>query len=254
MLVLSRGLNDKVVFPTLGITVEILRLMGNKVRVGIDAPREIPILRQEIAERKDAVQRQPPPDGEYGHAVRNRLQKAMLGMRLLERMLETGQVSDAEKTIFTVLNELKSLEMEFAPPADAPHPAVISGAGRRALVVEDDPYERDLLANYLTYSGFDVSTAMDGLQAMVRLAQPERPDVVLLDMKMPRFDGNKTISAIRDNPEYRALRIFAVTGTDPTADVRIGPLGVNRWFVKPVDPEHLVQAIKEEFSTELVLA
>ena len=54
MLVLSRGLNEKVVFPTLGITVDILRLAGSKVRLGIDAPREIPVMREEL--------RKPDPD------------------------------------------------------------------------------------------------------------------------------------------------------------------------------------------------
>src|SRR3954469_18101785 len=51
MLVLSRGRNDKVVFPTLGISVEILRVAGNKVRLGIDAPHEIPVHRHEVSQR-----------------------------------------------------------------------------------------------------------------------------------------------------------------------------------------------------------
>ena len=54
MLVLSRGRNDKVVFPTLGISVEILRVAGNKVRLGIEAPHEIPVHRHEVSERMEA--------------------------------------------------------------------------------------------------------------------------------------------------------------------------------------------------------
>ena len=54
MLVLSRGRNDKVVFPTLGISVEILRVAGNKVRLGIEAPQEIPVHRHEVSERIEA--------------------------------------------------------------------------------------------------------------------------------------------------------------------------------------------------------
>jgi two-component system, OmpR family, response regulator len=51
MLVLSRSREQKIVFPTLGISVEILHIAGNRVRVGIDAPADIPVHRDEVAER-----------------------------------------------------------------------------------------------------------------------------------------------------------------------------------------------------------
>jgi carbon storage regulator CsrA len=52
MLVLSRKETDKIVFPTLGITVEVLRIRGNVARIGIDAPSEVPIYRHELTDRK----------------------------------------------------------------------------------------------------------------------------------------------------------------------------------------------------------
>jgi carbon storage regulator len=51
MLVLSRHNRQKIVFPTLGISVEILQIAGNKVRVGIDAPTDVPVHRSEVADR-----------------------------------------------------------------------------------------------------------------------------------------------------------------------------------------------------------
>jgi carbon storage regulator len=51
MLVLSRNSHEKIVFPTLGVSVEILQVKGNKVRIGIDAPAGIPVHRSEVAER-----------------------------------------------------------------------------------------------------------------------------------------------------------------------------------------------------------
>ena len=51
MLVLSRSNRQKIVFPTLGISVEILQIAGNKVRIGIDAPTDVPVYRNEVADR-----------------------------------------------------------------------------------------------------------------------------------------------------------------------------------------------------------
>ena len=55
MLVLSRGLTDKIIFPNLDITVEILRIAGNKVRVGIDAPEDVRVLRHELVDEQSGT-------------------------------------------------------------------------------------------------------------------------------------------------------------------------------------------------------
>ncbi len=256
MLVLSRGRNDKVVFPTLGITVEILRVLGNKVRLGIDAPKSIPIVRSEIADaapRLESAEGEPTFEGQSMHSLRNRLHKATLGLRLLQRKLDTDQADDAEAIIFKVFNELNCLEDALTTRGAIPQPP--RSSGRRALVVEDDANENELLAGYLRLSGFEVTSALDGLQAMVHLSDKNRPDVMLLDMKMPRFDGVSTVAAIRQNPEYSCLKIFAVTGTNQSETaVEVGPAGVDRWFTKPVDPEQLVGAIQADLNSEAILA
>jgi carbon storage regulator CsrA len=258
MLVLSRGRNDKIVFPTLGITVEILRVNGGNVRLGVDAAKDIPVLRGELVGEADvaAMQNlQPQAGADLSHSARNRLQKATLGLRLLQKMLDAGQAADVEPTIFKIFNELKSLEAELAPTRSAAASQRECGPGRRALVVEDDVNENELLTGYLRLSGFEVSSAHDGLQAMVHLSKQERPNVVLLDMKMPRFDGRKTVAAIRSNPAYQDLKIFAVTGTEQIeAAVDVGPQGVDRWFRKPVDPEQLVDAINAALTVEFATA
>jgi carbon storage regulator len=51
MLVLSRKCTETIVLPTLGITIDLLEIKGNRVRIGIDAPAEIPVYRQEVADR-----------------------------------------------------------------------------------------------------------------------------------------------------------------------------------------------------------
>jgi carbon storage regulator CsrA len=282
MLVLSRGRNDKVVFPTLGISVEILRVAGNKVRLGIEAPQEIPVHRHEVSERiaakelADGGNRMPDPMDavqakiikmpahkneaarQLNHAVRNRLNAAALGLHVLHRKLEADDLSDAEATIFKIFNELKAIETQMEPPNRSEIASAVSQyeeAHPRALVVEDNDQERALLADYLRVSGFEVDTASDGLQAMVRLTERSPPDVVLLDMRMPRFDGRKTIRAIRNNPDYRGLKLFAVSGTRPDEmNVALGPNGVDRWFTKPIDPKMLLEAMRDDLHREHILA
>jgi CheY-like chemotaxis protein len=191
---------------------------------------------------------------EMNHAIRNRLNAAALGLHLLHRKLETDDLSDAEATIFKIFNELKAIETQMDGPSAKPPLDVHPQESHRALVVEDNDNERELLAGYLRVSGFEVDTAEDGLQAMVRLTE-RAPDVVLLDMRMPRFDGRKTISAIRSNPDYRGLKLFAVSGVKPEEmNVTLGPGGVDRWFTKPVDPKGLLDALRDELHVERVLA
>ena len=263
MLVLSRGRNDKVVFPTLGISVEILRVTGNKVRLGIEAPSEVPVHRHEVSDRiatgeSPGVIKFPAAKdsraARLDHAIRNRLNAAALGLHLLHRQLETDDSPDAEATIFKIFNELKAIEQELEGPRQASTP-INTTASHRALVVEDNDNERELLAGYLRVSGFEVDTASDGLQAMVRLTEKSPPDVVLLDMRMPRFDGQKTVTAIRSNPEYQGLKLFGVSGSKPEElNVRLGPGGVDRWFTKPLDPNSLIEALNDALQDQRVLA
>src|SRR5262249_31806843 len=194
------------------------------------------------------------------HATRNRLNSAALGLHLLHRNIEVGDLSDAESTIFKIFNELKAIEEELdGPPKKKSRVAKPTRTAQdklhcRALVVDEDDNERELLAGCLRVSGFEVDTAEDGLQAMVRLTE-HAPDVVLLDMLMPRFDGGKTISAIRSNPDYRGLKLFAVSGMKPEeTNVSVGPNGVDRWFTKPLNPKTLIDALRDELHIERVLA
>ena len=263
MLVLTRGPHDKIIFPTLGISVEILRVAGSKVRLGINAPAEVPVHRHELAERMEAEGQNAniipfpsantAPAARLNHAARNRLNAAALGLHLLHRKLETGDSNDTESTIFKIFNELKAIESLLDAPA-APATDAKKKSQHRALIVEDDDNERELLAGYLRVSGFDVDTAVDGMQAMARLAE-NAPDVVLLDMRMPRFDGQKTVSAIRANPDFRGLKLFAVSGTGPDdMNVTLGSNGVDRWFSKPLDPKTLVEVLRAELHNERILA
>jgi CheY-like chemotaxis protein len=120
-------------------------------------------------------------------------------------------------------------------------------ARHRALLVEDNANERQLLATFLRGAGMEVATAGDGSDALDYLRQQARPDVVLLDMGLPRCDGAAVVRAMRQDPAYAGVKIFAVTGHGPEEfGLGQGPAGVDRWFQKPIDPTDLVRGVEQE--------
>ena len=254
MLVLSRRQNDKLVFPNLGITIEILKIAGRSVRVGVQAPSGVRVFRQEILSELDRVLTEKVAAGEAGesaHRLRNRLNKVGLGLHLLQKQYEMGRVADAERTLKNILTEFRTLDDDLANRERA----TVGSSARRALLVEDDANESELLAGFLRISGFDVDVANDGCDALNYLAAQERPDVVLLDMQMPRCDGPTTLSAIRENPSYQGLKVFGVSGRKPAeVGVSLGPGGVDHWFSKPLNPEALVARLKHDLDVTCEVA
>jgi carbon storage regulator CsrA len=253
MLVLSRKPKETIVFPNLGIKLEIVRIAGGKVRVGIDAPLDVAVLRGELCKRIGAE-----PDSaksESGaaekspeHHLRNRLHTARLGLKLLEKQLAAGMFDEAEETLNRALGIFQLLDSELGRT----NKGVGQQLGRRALVVEDDANESHLLAGILRMSGYAVQTARDGLEAL-ELLKKNRPDFVLMDMNMPRCDGPTALASIRSNPQWRGLRVFAVTGcTRDEIGEGVDDLGVERWFQKPVDPEVLLDAMSESKESQCV--
>ncbi|MHB8973360.1 MAG: response regulator [Pirellulaceae bacterium] len=251
MLVLSRREDDKIVFPNLGITVEVLRIAGRSVKLGVTAPRNVRVLRHELADNAEPVESliADMTAGPFSnHALRNRLNTATIGLSLVQKQLELGRLEAADESLEKVLAEFQSLDNDLA------HMPTVQGAhSRKALLVEDDANESELLAGFLRLSGFTVDRASDGCDALEYLAEHVQPDVVLLDMQMPRCDGPTTIQAIRRNPSYAGLKVFAVSGRVPAdVGVTVGPTGVNRWFRKPLNPQSLVAELNHDLQTPQV--
>jgi len=256
MLVLSRRANEKIVFPNLGITVDVLGIKGNSARLGIDAPANVTVMRDELlaqlseAERTALAQVEKRP--ELSHAVRNRLNAVNIALHLFRRQCQAGLEVDAERTFDRLISEFGRLEDEVGSHRPVPKPAQ---PNYRALLIEDDQNESELLAGFLRMTGFEVATAEDGSDALDYLQSHKRPDLVLLDMLMPRCDGPSTVQAIRCNHDYDPMKIFAVSGTSPmTLGVTIGPGGIDRWFPKPINPETLVRELARELHLPTVAA
>lgn len=242
MLVLSRRPNEKILFPNLGISVEVRSVAKNAVRLGIEAPPSVTIVREEIAteSEKTCVAEFKPTR----HRIRNRMHTAGLAVHLAQKQLQAGMTKEAEISLSEALQEFSALDQELAAensaPSKKPQRAI------RALLVEDNYNECALLAEFLRLHGISVETASDGQHALDYLRSHERPDVVLLDMRMPRCDGPTTIAAIRRNAEYDGLKLFAVTGADRReCSVPSGDQGVDGWFTKPLNPAKLINEMNQ---------
>lgn len=240
MLVLSRRPGQKVVFPGLGIAIEVLRSSGTVTRLGIEAPEDVLVLREEIFEKSNpengpAVESQPPVDRERRHAWRNKLNQMMLKLELLKGQLESGQANDSDRRLNEVLNELTDLEQATVD-------TVVNTTSPKVLIVEDQANERELLASCLRLRGIEVGTAGNGHEAFDFLHEHELPDLVLLDMRMPEIDGPTFLKSVRDDVRLRDLRVFAVSGSSPDEFDR-DPLPLDGWISKPVRIDALLQAV-----------
>lgn len=251
MLILTRREKERIVFPDIDITVEVVSLSRNRAKVGIAAPDGVRVLREEVAER--ALAEHPPkraaqPEKGLSHALRNKLHGVTIAVGLLRKQLRRGLTQAAEVTAEALQKQLAELNVATT---EQPRLATENVASkRRALVVDDDDNERHLLAGFLRMTGYDVVTAGDGAVALDYLESQDRPDIVLLDMLMPGCDGPSTLRQIRQNEEFDGMKVFAISGTSPDGlGLDQGPMGVDRWFQKPCDPERLVQAIEQDLTT-----
>jgi len=231
MLVLSRRPEEKILFPTLGITVEIRNISKNVVRVGIEAPPSVAIVRAEIASEADKTAL---ADSQR-HRLRNRLHTASLAVHLAQKQLQAGLAREAEVSLSEAMRQYEELDREMVL---AKNKAPTSERQISALLVEDNYNESMLLAEFLRLHGIRVETAKDGQDALDYLRSHERPDVILLDMRMPRCDGPSTVAAIGRDAAYDGLKVFAVSGASPHELSETQ--GLDGWFHKPVNPTKLI--------------
>jgi CheY-like chemotaxis protein len=114
----------------------------------------------------------------------------------------------------------------------------------RVLYVEDAEVIRDTIARLLEIYGYDVNYARNG-QEGVDLAIHWKPDLILMDLRMPVMDGYKAIQEIKLNPKTRAIPIFVVSAWSSQKERDQARMaGADQFFVKPPELTRLVEAIE----------
>ncbi len=230
MLVLSRKVKDTIRFPELDITIEVLNVKGSGARIGVDAPLEIKVLRGELEDDSTVVARKVLVKAGTDHDTRNKLNRLSVAAALAKKLIERGEFNLAAEKLEKTISEI-------GVPAQ-------TNPGLHALLVEDAENEREMLAGFLRLHGYSVTTVADGVEAMEFLESNEKPDLILIDMNMPRLDGPSTINLIRANVAFDKVEIFAISGLSvKAANVDVGKNRIAHWFQKPLRPNELVDAI-----------
>lgn len=116
---------------------------------------------------------------------------------------------------------------------------------QKILVVDDEPEAVELVAFNLKQSGFEVSTASDGAQALNK-ARRIQPNLVILDVMMPEIDGMEVCKLMRRDPATSSIPIIMLTAKASEVDRVLGlELGANDYVVKPFSPRELVLRVKK---------
>ena len=129
-------------------------------------------------------------------------------------------------------------------PEDATLTPVTQGLGR-VLVVDDDEVIRRLIAVNLQLEGFDVETAVDGQDCLDKVIEIA-PDVITLDVMMPRLDGWETAVQLRRSPDTAHIKVVLITARAQEDDKNHGThVGADAYLTKPFDPNEMIRVVRE---------
>ncbi len=160
-----------------------------------------------------------------------------------------------ERAVFThqlktLLNHLarSSVETPTILPTNTegkPTKESATGLQKLILVVEDSSTTRKVIAITLSRSGYRVREAADGLEALSKISE-ERPDLIMLDVILPKMDGYKILSIIKGNKEFKKIPVIMLTSKDGFINKVKGKIaGSAAYLTKPFDPDKMIAEIKK---------
>jgi two-component system cell cycle response regulator DivK len=118
---------------------------------------------------------------------------------------------------------------------------------KRVLLVEDHPDTSEIMRKELTFVGYDVLIAEDGQQA-VAFAAHLLPDIIIMDMRLPKLNGFEATRRIRENPKTASIPILAVTAMTAAGDrEKCRAAGCDGYLPKPFTYRELDHAVKKLF-------
>ncbi len=118
---------------------------------------------------------------------------------------------------------------------------------KRVLVVDDSPTDRQVVTTLLQKQGYEVSVAVDGEDALQKIAA-DRPPLVLLDIVMPKLNGYQVLRHLKTAPETRDIKVILVSSKNQDSDRFWGlKQGADDYIAKPYPDETLLAAVARHF-------
>jgi len=113
----------------------------------------------------------------------------------------------------------------------------------KILIVDDDDTTLLVFQTHLAKAGYTVETALDGMEALSKVTS-FKPELILLDINMPKMSGFEVAKRLRENPETSGIPIFIMTSLKQEVNIKRGyELGVEEYLTKPTNIAHLVLRI-----------
>lgn len=117
--------------------------------------------------------------------------------------------------------------------------------GLRVMVVDDSKTIRRTAETLLAREGADVTTAVDGFEALAKIAETG-PQIIFVDVMMPRLDGYQTCTLIKNNPRFRDTPVIMLSSKDGLFDKARGRVvGSEQYVTKPFTREELLDAVRK---------
>ena len=134
-------------------------------------------------------------------------------------------------------------------------PTTSDGSTFQILIVDDEPVNRQVFINYLSLQNYSISQASNGLEALELLERGFKPDLILLDVMMPRLTGYEVTRKIRETWQANELPILLLSAKNQVSDLVVGlEVGANDYLTKPITKDELLARIKTHLNIKQLKA
>ncbi len=145
----------------------------------------------------------------------------------------------------TIVDPTETEEMEAPSEATESVPGSEGVAGMKVMVIDDSKTIRRTAETLLKKEGCEVVTATDGFEALAKIAD-EKPDIIFVDIMMPRLDGYQTCALIKNNQTFKQTPVVMLSSKDGLFDRARGRIvGSDQYLTKPFTKDELLGAIRE---------